>query len=82
MRLHTCTQGSLLAVLQGHTHVPGGSRSLASRPFCQGGFGDTPVVVSWGAAGAGRTSAPVLKVPVFTLGRAALISHLNLTDFL
>lgn len=34
-------------------------------------------MVSWGAAGVGRTSAPVLKVPVFTLGRAARTSDFN-----
>ena len=39
-------------------------------------------MVSWRDADAGRTSAPVLRVSVFKLGRPALTSDLNLTDFL
>lgn len=42
----------------------------------------TLIVVSWGSADAGRTSAPMLKVPVFTLERAAMTADLNLADFL
>lgn len=54
-----------------------GAPLLHPVPFAKEGF----VVVSWGSAGDGRTSAPMLKVLVFTLGRAAITPGLNLTDF-
>lgn len=77
----TYTPGGLLFLFSwGHTYVLRGSCLLASRPFCQGEV--------WGHLWSGQlgccwwTPAPVLKVPVFTLGKTALRSGLNLTDLL
>lgn len=47
-------------------------------PFAKEDF----VVVSWGSAGSGGTSAPMLKVLVFALGRAEVTPDLKFTDFL